>query len=552
MAHAVGTARGASLKPLASGAPRLSTAVLVATSLDAGLYDALLAAQVVLVDGVLAALQKNGGTPPKELEESEETESDNSIAGGLAEATQLARRCFRLLLESQIVDLHYHARLFVLLCGNVHTRLKRAAGDLLAAAQLPEGFRIQTVQMASALAAYQSYRHHRRRAVDEALYDLDSEIAQRQAVMEAAASQEKGRLTSEMQDLLELCLRKRQVVLGVVKDGVARADGEELLRVQANLTDYVDRCAKPIEGYSSPGGDAPRPAQAPTAGSQPEPEPTKRADVHEPAAGEEDQDSSRPEDPDDAVTEAEAAQDARRLQLEMELRKLDEARQAVKARLSAIDGNGDASDDGDEADKTDSANVGLGSPLSGDLSPSHPSDVRIGAAVKEAVMETIREMLRWEVLQIDESLCRATMQYLKFSQQYLDRRSRASEMLIRRLAMCSARYETLVESAQRGLNPSTPIDHAKEISPPTPRSTSASPDTRKAYGSSLDPTGQSEIFGLPVSKSEALKECKKQKRMVSETSRQLKKILSEWDQAFILITDFTQDLSYLPADYSPR
>ena len=193
-----------------------------------------------------------------------------------------------------------------------------------------------------------------------------------------------------------------------------------------------------------------------------------------------------------------------------------------------------------------------GSPSSGDLSPSHPSEVRIAAAVSDAVKETLREMLRWEVLQIDESLCRATMQYLKFSQRYLQRRSRASEMLIRRLAMCSARYETLIESAQKSLNPSTPIDHESEISPPTPRTTSASPETREGDSGLLDPTGQSEIFGLPVSKEEALKECKKQKRMVSETSRQLKKILTEWDELFIVVTDCGQDLQYLPTDYGPR
>ena len=200
------------------------------------------------MDSVLGALRKDGDSVG-------ETESDNSIAGGVAEATQLARRCFFLLLESQIVDLHYHARLFVLLCGNVHARLKRAPGGLLTAAATPEGFRIQAVIMASALAAYQSYRHHRRRAVDETLADLDVAIAQRHAFIEsghAGNQHDRGRAASEAKTLLELCLDKRRVALTIVQDGVARADGEELLRVQAKLADYVGGVAPTIEGYSSP------------------------------------------------------------------------------------------------------------------------------------------------------------------------------------------------------------------------------------------------------------------------------------------------------------
>lgn len=510
------------------------------------------------MDGVLAALRKAAGSA---AHEAQETESDNSIAGGLGEDKLLARRCFFLLLESQIVDLHYHSRLFVLLCGNVYMRLKRAAGGLLTAAATPEGFRIQAVQMASALAAYQSYRHHRRRFVDEALYDLDSEIAQRQAVMEATAAQEKGRATSEMKDLLMLCLQKRRVVLGVVQDGVARADGEELLNVKAKLTRYVDGCASSIEGYSSPqpgaGGLAQAPAPAPAPMPDAKPDGTETQEQTSAEAAEGDGDVVGLTVPSDAKTEAEAAQEARRLHLEMELRKLDEARQAVVARLNSIEGSSNEDNDDaptkDDTEKSSPATAALAaSSPSGDLSPSHSSGERIGAAVAEAVKETLREMLRWEVLQIDESLCRATMQYLKFNQMYLQRRSRASEMLMRRLAMCSARFDTLIESAQKGLNPPTPVS-TSEISPPTPRSTSASPETRKGgeHGP-MDPTGTSELFGLPVSRAEALKECKKQKRMVSETSRQLKKILFEWDEIFIIVTDFTEDLGYLPGDYKPR
>lgn len=506
--------------------------------------------QVVLVDGVLAALRKAGASAGTSAKEPEETESDNSIAGGVAEATQLARRCFLLLLESQVVDLHHHARLFVLLCGNVHARLKRAAGGLLTAAATHEGFRKQAVITASALAAYQSYRHHRRRAVDEQLADLDYEIAKLQAVIESAAAQQKALGISEMKNLLDLCQHKRRLVLSIVHDGVARADGEELLGVQAKLVNYVDSCASAIDGYSSP-------QPFPAAATEPEPEAAHSAETQAtPAEAQTEQNASGSVEPGDALVEAEVAQESRRLRLEMELRKLDEARQAVMARLSAID-----SLDKDETQETGPGAEMLshlmdpsasGSPSSGDLSPSHPSEVRIAAAVSDAVKETLREMLRWEVLQIDESLCRATMQYLKFSQRYLQRRSRASEMLIRRLAMCSARYETLIESAQKSLNPSTPIDHESEISPPTPRTTSASPETREGDSGLLDPTGQSEIFGLPVSKEEALKECKKQKRMVSETSRQLKKILTEWDELFIVVTDCGQDLQYLPTDYGPR
>ena len=198
------------------------------------------------MDSVLGALRKGGDS-------AEETESDNSIAGGVAEAAQLARRCFFLLLESQIVDLHYHARLFALLCGNVHARLKRIG--LLTAAATADGFRIQAVIMASALAAYQSYRHHRRRAVDETLADLDAAIAQRHAFLESGQTRnqhERGQSASETKELLALCLHKRQVALDVVQDGVARADDGELLEVQAKLADYVGGFAPTIEGFSSP------------------------------------------------------------------------------------------------------------------------------------------------------------------------------------------------------------------------------------------------------------------------------------------------------------
>ena len=207
---------------------------------------ALAVEQVSLVDSVLGALRKGGDS-------AEETESDNSIAGGVAEAAQLARRCFFLLLESQIVDLHYHARLFALLCGNVHARLKRIG--LLTAAATADGFRIQAVIMASALAAYQSYRHHRRRAVDETLADLDAAIAQRHAFLESGQTRnqhERGQSASETKELLALCLHKRQVALDVVQDGVARADDGELLEVQAKLADYVGGFAPTIEGFSSP------------------------------------------------------------------------------------------------------------------------------------------------------------------------------------------------------------------------------------------------------------------------------------------------------------
>ena len=39
---------------------------------------------------------------------------------------------------------------------------------------------------------------------------------------------------------------------------------------------------------------------------------------------------------------------------------------------------------------------------------------------------------------------------------------------------------------------------------------------------------------------------------MSETSRQCKKILSEWDEIFITVSDFTNDLKYLPADFTAR
>lgn len=505
----------------------------------------------MLVDGVLSSLRKDGASDGEP-----ETESENSIAGGVVEATQLARRCFFLLLESQVVDLHYHSRLFLLMCGNVYTRLKGAAGGLYAAAATPDGFRIQTVEMASALAAYQSYRHHRRRYVDETVHDLDSEIAQRQALMEAAAAQEKSRAMSEMRDLLDLCLKKRRVVLGVVQDGVARADHAELLKVKSNLTGYVDNCSAAIEAYNSP---APKPNSPAPAPAEAEPEPAEApAPITAPddatgaaGAGEVEVD---PKD------EANAAQEARRLQLEMELRKLDEQRQEVVSRISLLDWTGErlsvdfytgllhfapillhycsilldrffrlpggieeenedgegAADGGEgAAAKKSQVRVESSGSDSGNLSPSHPNSERICAAVRGAVKDTLQEMLKWEVLQIDTSLCRATMQYLKFTQQYLQRRARASEMLTRRLAMCSARFDTLIDSAQKGLAPSTPIDHHSEISPPTPRTTSASPGTRED-GSSVDPTGLSQILQLPVSRAEAVKECKKQKRMVRD------------------------------------
>ena len=188
------------------------------------------------------------------------------------------------------------------------------------------------------------------------------------------------------------------------------------------------------------------------------------------------------------------------------------------------------------------------------ISPSHNSDVeRIKHIVEKAVRRTLDGMLKWEKEQIDTSLCRATMQYLKFAQRYLERRKRAGEMLTRRLAMCSSRYDTLlmVSNKTQGIDPGTPINHDLEIAPPTPSKTGASPDP---FRRDSDPTGQSQLYGLPTGGPAALREAKKQKRLVSETSRQLKKILAEWDDIFIALSDFCKDLEFtdLPADNGDR
>ena len=101
----------------------------------------------------------------------------------LWESHGLAKRSFPHLLDCGVTDLHLHALLFVQLAGAVFKDLSAAGGTVLETAAMPLGFQIQSVHMASALSAYQSYRHNCCREMDDALYEVDSDIAARQAAM---------------------------------------------------------------------------------------------------------------------------------------------------------------------------------------------------------------------------------------------------------------------------------------------------------------------------------------------------------------------------------